>query len=112
MRLADELAGGPPAFPVWLYKRSIRPGAPWDQQVVEAIRGCEALLFLMSQDSVRDDSTCKPEWVRALRYKKPVIPLLLDENAEPPLLLETRQHVDLPHPLTLRWPGCGNICSG
>src|SRR5947209_5652895 len=78
LSLADKLASGPPAYPVWLDKRQIRPGGAWDEQIVEAIRGCRGLLFVMTQDSVHPNSICKPEWSRALKYKKRVVPLLVD----------------------------------
>jgi TIR domain-containing protein len=49
---------------------------------------------VMTQDSVKDTSVCKREWVRALKYKKPIIPLLVDPAAELPFQLEPRQWVD------------------
>src|SRR5271154_5665440 len=82
--LADKLAAGPPSIGVWVDKRKLRPGEDWDEQIVEAIRGCSALLFAMTTDSVRAQSVCKREWVRALKYKKPIIPLLVERNAELP----------------------------
>ena len=93
MKLADELAAGPPAIPVWLDKRSLRPGEDWDEQLQEAIRTCKGMVFVMSVDSVRHDSVCKDEWVRALKYKKPVIPLQLEKDAELPLRLGSREYI-------------------
>jgi tetratricopeptide (TPR) repeat protein len=94
MKLADTLAAGPPAIPVWLDKRRIRPGEDWDEQIVEAIKTCKGMAFVMSADSVRPDSVCKNEWVRALRYKKPVIPLLLRRDAEMPFGLGSREYIN------------------
>jgi len=93
-KLADELLSVPPAVPVWLDERNLRPGPDWDDQVVEAIRSCKGLIFIMSTDSVRSDSVCKNEWVRALTYKKALIPLLLNRNAERPFRLESREFID------------------
>jgi hypothetical protein len=94
VRLADQLAAGPPPYPVWLDARQLQPGPDWDDQLVEAIRGCRGLLFAMTEDSVRAGSVCKQEWVWALKYKKPVIPLRAHAQAELPFRLGSRQYVD------------------
>lgn len=94
VKLSDELAAGPPAIPVWLDKRSLRPGEDWDEQVGDAIKTCKGMIFVMSVDSVRPDSVCKNEWVRALKYKKPVMPLLLDRDAELPFRLGSREYIN------------------
>src|SRR5688572_1855537 len=84
LRLADELQAGPPSHRVWVDRRKLQPGRQWDAQLAEAIQTCRGLLFVMTSDSVRDDSGCKDEWSSALKYKKPVIPVRLDAHAEPP----------------------------
>jgi TIR domain len=94
LKLADDLAAGPPSFPVWVDKRNIRPGEDWDEQIVEAIRACKGMIFVMTLDSVRANSVCKDEWVRALKYKKPVMPLLRHPEAELPFRLGSREYVD------------------
>jgi tetratricopeptide (TPR) repeat protein len=94
LRLADELAAGPPATPVWLDQRDIRAGEDWDDQVEEAIRACKGVLFVMTDDGVQSASVCKQEWTRALRYKKPVIPLRVSSDAELPMRLGSREYVD------------------
>jgi tetratricopeptide (TPR) repeat protein len=93
-RLRDELEAGPPSFPVWLDKRDIQPGQDWDKEIVEALRACPSLLFVMTLDSVEDRSVCKNEWTRALKYKKPIVPIKLHADAEMPFRLEPRQHID------------------
>jgi hypothetical protein len=55
----DVLTVGPPSYSVWLDKRDIRPGSAWDEQIVEAIRTAESLLFVMTRDSVDNQSVCK-----------------------------------------------------
>ncbi|MDQ3881250.1 MAG: TIR domain-containing protein, partial [Chloroflexota bacterium] len=94
LRLADELEAGPPPYRVFVDVRGMQPGPDWDRQLVEAIQTCEGVLFVMTDDSVRDESGCKPEWVAALRYKKPVIPLRLSPRAELPFRLGSRQFID------------------
>jgi len=92
--LYDSLLAGPPSIPVWLDKREIKPGQDWVKSIVEAIRICESLMFVMTHDSVEDESVCKREWIRALRYKKAIVPLLLHPDAVPPFQLEGRQYID------------------
>jgi tetratricopeptide (TPR) repeat protein len=94
LRLADSLEAGPPPYRVWLDVRQLQPGDQWDAQIVRAIRECRAVLFVMTADSVTDESECKHEWVRALKYKKPVIPLRAQREAELPFRLDPRQFVD------------------
>jgi TIR domain len=95
LRLADALEAGPPSYGVWLDVREMQSGQQdWDRQLVEAIKICIGLLFVMSDDSVRDESGCKPEWVAGLRYKRPVIPVRLHSGAELPFRLGSRQFID------------------
>jgi hypothetical protein len=94
-RLADELRAGPPQYRAWVDRREMQPGQQdWDSQLVEAIKTCAALVFVMTTDSVRDESGCKNEWVAALRYKKPVIPVRLHAGAELPFRLNSLQFID------------------
>jgi tetratricopeptide (TPR) repeat protein len=93
-RLTDKLIGGPPSYPVWLDVRDLQPGGDWDKQIRDAIRECQGLLFLMTQDSVRDYSGCEDEWTWALKYKKQIIPLRFDSNAELPFRLASREFID------------------
>ncbi len=98
LRLADTLAAGPPPIPIWLDKRKLQAGQDWDEQLVEAIRICDSLLFVITPDSVKANSVCKQEWTRALKYKKPIVPLLLHPEAEMPFRLDPRQYIDFTGP--------------
>ena len=93
-RLADHLTAGQPSYAVWLDVRDEQPGMDWDNQIRDAIQACPGLLFIMTRDSVQDHSACKPEWVWALKYKRPVIPLRVDADAELPFRLSSRQYID------------------
>jgi hypothetical protein len=97
LTLADQLAAGPPSIPVWLDRRTLQPGIDWDEQIVEALRESAGILYVMTKDSVSPNSECKKEWTRALKYKKAIIPLLLDKEAEMPFRLEPRQYIDFTH---------------
>jgi TIR domain len=94
LKLSDQLDAGPPRIRVWLDQRRLQPGIDWDEQLVEALGACEGFLYVMTKDSVSPNSECKKEWTRALRYKKPIIPLLAHRSAELPYRLEPRQYID------------------
>jgi hypothetical protein len=95
VNLADQLRAGRPTYNLWVDVREIQPWRrDWDEQISEAIQTCMAVLFVMTPDSVRIGSECKNEWAWALRYKKPIIPLQLHPDADPPYRLASRQYVD------------------
>jgi tetratricopeptide (TPR) repeat protein len=93
LRLAKDLTT-PPEVPVWVAELQLRPGDDWDEQIVEAIKNCKGMIFVMTEDSVKPTSVCKNEWVRALKYKKPIIPLLVHRDAELPFRLGSREYID------------------
>ena len=98
-RLADSLAAGPPSFSIWIDKRNLlHYVGDWDVPIEEAIRLCDSIIFIMTPDSVEDQSVCKNEWVRALKYKKPIVPVKLHAKAELPFRLGSRQLVDFTAP--------------
>ena len=94
-KLADELEGGHPFIKVWFEKREMVAGREdWDNQLAKAIRNCKCLFFIMSADSTAEHSNCKEEWAWALKYKKPVICLWIDNKAEDQFRLNSRQKID------------------
>jgi len=95
LKLADDLQAGPPSFPVWIFRRDLHPaGRDWDAQIRDAIRDGDSLIFVMSRDSVTDESNCKPEWTAALKFKKPILLVRYHADAEAPFRLASRQYVD------------------
>ena len=84
-RLHHELENSSPPFPVFMDIYDIKPGQDYDEVLTSAARGCLAVLFLMSADSIAKGTQCKNEWGMALRCRRPVIPIKLEQDVEPPM---------------------------
>lgn len=91
--LARGLEAGTPALPAWIEQRDLAPGQDRYDTIAEAIRACDSLLVLISRESMADPDL-KDDWVRALRYKKPVIPILLHHDADARAQLADRRPID------------------
>jgi tetratricopeptide (TPR) repeat protein len=90
----DGLTAESPPFSVWLDLYQLPPGQPWDTEIDRALRDCEAVIYLITSDSVREGSKTSLEFRRALQYKKPVVPLRFHPSVVVPLLLEGLQEID------------------
>ena len=91
MRLYEALQEGPPALPTWLDIRDVALGQDWDAQILEAIRTCSVLLYVITRESMGSQ---EQEWMYALKHKKTIIPLLVHPDAEVPLRLSGHQSID------------------
>jgi len=93
LKLYDALVQA--EIPVWMDQKDAKDAGPsWEAQVVKAIETCAGLLFISTSDSVRTDADCRAEWMRALKYKKPVIPVRFQTGLELPLRLSKRADMD------------------
>lgn len=87
-RLAAALSAGSPPFPA--VPQAADPGS--DQAAT--IRACSSLIFVVTPASVAEESPCTQAWKLALRYHKPIIPVLLHSAAGLPASLEPRRPID------------------
>jgi len=91
LRLRDDLEAL--GWRVWLDQSEIDGGDDWMTLIEQAIERCDLMLALISPHA-NDSRWCKAEQLRALRKGKPLIPLLLFAQAEPPLHLEASNYLD------------------
>jgi tetratricopeptide (TPR) repeat protein len=94
LRLCDALKSGTPPLTPWIDQRAIRVGMPWDDQVERAIDNCATMVFLLTHDSSNQASQCRSELRRAIALKKPITPILVHEDANPPMIIQDWQYID------------------
>ncbi|MET9951153.1 toll/interleukin-1 receptor domain-containing protein [Streptomyces sp. NPDC006339] len=78
-RLHRELSGR--LREVWVDWLDIEPSARWRERIDEAIRGSDAVIVLLSRDSLRS-KYCWLECERALALRKRVLPIVIDPALE------------------------------
>ena len=85
-RLHDELRRIP--IPVWHDETAgLRASAVgWPQQIDEALKLCAGVLFVMTEDSVKERSIVADELYTALLYRKAIIPLTFESGVTAPFL--------------------------
>ncbi|HEV7241643.1 MAG TPA: TIR domain-containing protein [Thermoanaerobaculia bacterium] len=94
-RLHAEIEG----HDVWLDRSDLAGGDDWAREIENAIDESRALLAVLT-NAYHKSKVGMMELHRAIRKKKPVIPLRIQADAEPPLFLETAQWVDFSDPAT------------
>jgi WD40 repeat protein len=77
-RLADGLKRH--GKTVWVDLNDIMPSAPWMVEITTAITEAEAVLFVISPDSVNSD-VCRQELGKALELNKRLVPVVIRETA-------------------------------
>lgn len=67
---------------VWMDREDILPGEDWSRAITKGIKNCDVFLFLASHSSVVSPH-CNAEINAALKFKKDVIPVMLDNLVLP-----------------------------
>jgi tetratricopeptide (TPR) repeat protein len=62
---------------------------------IETLRASASVLFVVSAASIVEGSPCMRVWSQALRYQKPIIPLLVDSGVQLPAQIQRRKPIDL-----------------
>jgi hypothetical protein len=70
---------GESGLETWIDWKSIPKGEDWEQEIYRGIEGADALLFLISPDSVRSPM-CNKEVLHAIRNNKRILPIILKET--------------------------------
>lgn len=83
---------------VWVDDQ-LRPGQDWKAALAEAIRRCDAHLYVLSPPSLASE-WCRWEFATAVALGKPVIPALLEADLTLPPALGALQYADLTAGLT------------
>jgi tetratricopeptide (TPR) repeat protein len=91
-RLVNKLEGS--GISVWFDKDDLKPSMDWDIQIDHALKTCRMVLFVMTADSTHEKSVCRQEWSRALSFKKPIVPLWVQQDIDVPFRLQDRQRID------------------
>jgi WD40 repeat protein len=89
-RLAADLEAS--GFDVWWDRHRLKPSASWTVGIEDGIDHADVVLALLSRASYTSD-ICRAEQLRALRKKKRVLPIVLQEDADLPIHLESAQYL-------------------
>lgn len=81
----------------WLDRAAISGGMGWMREIEQGIDQCDALLVVLT-NAYHASRVAEMELARGSRRQKPLIPMRVHAQAEPPLLLEATQYVDFTEP--------------
>lgn len=80
--------------PVWLDSDRIDEGQAWTSAIERGIRDSEVVLALMTGHSLREESICQDEVAFAQVEGKTIVPVRVESDVRPTLLLVRRSWVD------------------
>lgn len=89
-RLYNDLKSG--GRDLWIDRSRLRAGASWSADIEQAIDRSEVVLALLSPGSFVSD-ICRGEQLRALRQGKRVIVLVINDDTDRPVFLETKHYI-------------------
>lgn len=92
-KIHEEMQSRSKKYRLWRDERDLDAGCRIDSTIQEAIDRCSALLFVVTQHSVKSEY-CLDELARGLEKKKTIVPLRLDPDAELPFRLHRVQYID------------------
>ena len=77
----------------WLDVMDVKAGSRWTTRSTPPFDDCDVLLLVLTHNAVTSEEVSR-EWMRALRFKRQIIPLRFSADVIPPLRLEGLQEVD------------------
>nr|WP_320193164.1 tetratricopeptide repeat protein [uncultured Desulfobacter sp.] len=93
--LGDYLMADKPPIDTWIdHRESLSGAGDWDHPIRQAIQKCESLIFVMTRDSVTDNSGCKKELALARQFKKPILPLRFHPETTLPYKIQDKHCID------------------
>ncbi len=78
-RLEDD------GYPVWCDYRSLVPGQPWNEQIVQGIREADLIVLVVS-NAAMESKYVREEWGKMLEYNKRIVLVIFQANPLPPEL--------------------------
>lgn len=83
-------------YQTWVDHFNIPPGVAWIDVVEQALKQCDVMLLLLSEDA-RQSRHVETEWHAFYDNNKPIVPIIVRPCAKP-LLLSVLQHLDFSDP--------------